>query len=383
MLSRARRLWVAFHLWLGLSAGLLFCLFGLTGSALVYYLELDRLLNPALIVQVPEGARSRALEDVVQALQAAHPERPHSWRLEVPSAPDHALVARYYKAEETAHLPFAPLITAIDPYTLEVISNRFWGQYLTTWLFDLHYTLLLGTQGATVVASIGLLCLLSLLSGLVLWWPRLRTLNKALAWRWRPGSARRVYDLHVLPGVYGALLLLVLTGTGVILARPDWVTPALGLASSLHQMPVLRSTPVPGARRISADRAHAIARREFPTAQLRWLETPDSPQGVYFVRLRQPGEPGRRFPITRVWIDQYTGEVLHRYDPLNTTAAETFMAWQHPLHSGEAFGGAGRLLAFLSGLLPTLLLVTGVLRWQQKRRARAMAARDGRALALS
>lgn len=378
MLARARKVWLTLHLALGLGVGVLFCVFGLTGSALVYYIEIDRLLNPALIVQAPEDLGPRTLEDMVQALQAAHPQRPHAWRLELPTAPDHAVVARYYKPVETADLPFAPLISAINPYTLDVISNRFWGQYFATWLFDLHYTLLLGAQGPTVVASIGLLCLASLLSGLVLWWPGLRTLQRSLTWRWRQGLARRVYDLHVLPGVYTALLLLVLTATGVLLSRPDWITPLLGRVSTLHEVPALRSTLQPGVPRISADTAHAIAQREFPTGRLRWLETPDSPEGVYFLRLQQPGEPGRRFPVTRVWIDQYSGAVLHRHDPLAASPAETFMAWQHPLHSGEAFGGAGRFLVFLSGLLPSLLLGTGWLRWQQKRRARAAAAHGAR-----
>ena len=371
MLTHARRIWVKVHLVLGLSAGLLFCLFGLTGSVLVYYIEIDRLLNPELVVAAAPGAATHSLEDMVQALHRAHPERPNSWRLEVPQAPDYALVARYYKPEETAHLAFAPLITAIDPYTLELISNRFWGQYLMTWLLELHYSLLLETQGSTAVAIIGLLCLSSLITGLVLWWPRLRTLKKSLKLRWRHGSARRVYDLHVLPGVYGTVFLLLFTVTGVILARPDWLAPVLSGVSSLHATPALHSTLVPGATRITADAAFDIARREFPEGQLRWLETPDSPTGVYFVRLQQPGEPGKRFPITRVWIDQYSGAVLHSYDPLAASAADTFMAWQHPLHSGEAFAGVGRFLAFLSGLLPTLLLVTGYLRWQQKRKARA------------
>ena len=46
----------------------------------------------------------------------------------------------------------------------------------------------------------------------------------------------------------------------------------------------------------------------------------------------------------------------------------------HPLHNGEAFGLAGRLLAFAGGLLPTLLLVTGWLRWRHKCAARRLSA---------
>jgi uncharacterized iron-regulated membrane protein len=45
------------------------------------------------------------------------------------------------------------------------------------------------------------------------------------------------------------------------------------------------------------------------------------------------------------------------------------LAWLHPLHNGEAFGLAGRVLACVAGLLPLLLMVTGVQRWADRRRA--------------
>ena len=41
--------------------------------------------------------------------------------------------------------------------------------------------------------------------------------------------------------------------------------------------------------------------------------------------------------------------------------------WLHPLHGGEAFGLAGRLLALVAGMLPIILFATGIVRWLQRR----------------
>ena len=366
MLQAARRFWVLCHLYLGLGIGGVFALLSLTGSVLVFYIEIDRWLTPELRIVVPEAQPPASLQEMINALRQAHPQREYSWRLEIPQRDDEALVARYYRAEETVHLDFAPLISAVNPYTLQVVSNRFWGQYPMTWLFDLHYTLLLGADGTTLVAVAGLLGLLSLITGMVLWWPSTGRWRKALTWRWRRGSARQIYDLHVLPGVYSVVLLFLLTVTGIILARPDWFTPLLEKTGALYQVPTLNSVRAAGQQRLSADVAWAAAQAVFPDAQLRWLHTPETDDGVYFMRFEQAAEPGRRFPISRVWVDQYSGEVLASFDPLSAGFADTFMAWQHPLHNGEAFGLLGRLLVALSGLLPTVLLTTGIIRWRQK-----------------
>jgi hypothetical protein len=43
-----------------------------------------------------------------------------------------------------------------------------------------------------------------------------------------------------------------------------------------------------------------------------------------------------------------------------------------PLHSGDGFGAAWRLLVFVSGLLPPLFAISGVAMWVLKRRRRAL-----------
>jgi uncharacterized iron-regulated membrane protein len=364
----ARDFWRSLHLALALTAGTIFVLAGLTGSVLVYYLELDALLNPALAPSTP-AASPRPLEDAFAALRAAEPARDGAWRLEIPAAPGRLLTARYYAPAETAHRDFAPLLVTLDPATLEVRAVRLWGRFAMTWIYDLHYTLLLDRAGRYLLGACGVLLLLGVLSGLRLWWPRPGRWRAALRLWPRSGSARGVYDLHQAAAIHGLPLSLMLLVTGVALALPELVRPALAHFAPLHATPALASQPS-RASRLTLDAAVAIARREFPGAALAWVETPQGARGVFRVNLHQPGEPSRRFPRTNVWLDQYSGRVLARRDGLADSAPDRVLNWLHPLHNGEAFGAPGRVLVCVAGLLPAVLFVTGVLRWRQKAAAR-------------
>lgn len=316
---------------------------------------------------------SQTHESVLRAIQATHPQRTHAWRLEMPMQPDEPVTARYYKPDEKAHLAFAPLMVSIDPHTLAVRSSRFWGEFAMTWLYDLHYSLLLDRNGRTAMGIIGMVLLASLASGLCLWWPHAGRFKPALAFKVTASRARLTYDLHKLAGLYGFVLLLVIASTGVLLELPGWFNPLIDRASPLFKPPQVESRVAGGVVRIALDDAVRIALARFPGAELRWIETPDGAAGTFRINLRQPDEPSRRFPRTNVWIDQYSGDVLAVRDRRSNSAGDTLIDWLHPLHSGEAFGMGGRILVLISGVLPVLLFATGALRWLQKRRSRRIA----------
>ena len=60
-------------------------------------------------------------------------------------------------------------------------------------------------------------------------------------------------------------------------------------------------------------------------------------------------------------IDPYSGKVLAERDN-----SERFLAWMRPVHDGS-LGAVWRFLVFLSGLVPSLFVVTGVIMWWKKR----------------
>src|SRR5690606_7218269 len=122
------------------------------------------------------------------------------------------------------------------------------------------------------------------------------------------------------------------------------------------------STPVP------LDQAVAAAAPVFPGARLSRVYLPRSQRDSYRLAYVLPESNWQRYAASSVWVDQYSGEILEVWDERKLGAADTVLAWQFPLHNGEALGLPGRWLVFVSGGLPALLFVTGVYLWWRKRR---------------
>ena len=364
--NKARKLWRNVHISFGLVLGLLFVLTGLTGSLLVFYIEIDEWLNPE-ITFTPTKEAWQSYEEIFQTLRTAHPTRKRAWRLEVPSRRGQMITARYYKPKETSDISFAPLMVWVNPQTGEIASSRFWGSFTMTWLYNLHYRLLLDMPGRTLLTFLGICFLFSLGTGMYLWWPRKNFFKPAFTLK-KDGSAKRVlYDLHKLNGIYALIFLLILVSTGTLLDFP-WIKQAVNSFSQLYTPLHTHSLPNQASTRITVDEAVTIGQSQFPVARIKWIETPDGPGGSYRINLWQPGEPSRRFPKTNVWIDQYTGKVLSIRDVNNDSPGGTFLRWLHPLHSGQVFDLPGRILVCLSGMVPLVLYVTGITMWWRRRR---------------
>jgi uncharacterized iron-regulated membrane protein len=351
------------HLWLGLTIGGLFAFAGLTGSILVFYPEIDAALSRELS-GVPAGARPPSWQAIVDTLHREHPARTGAWRIEVTGSGG-AIPVRYYLSAETATTDFAPLLVWIDPVGLTTIRSGLWGETLVTFVYDLHYRLLLEKPGGVVMGIAGIIMLLLLASGMWAWWPRAGGWWRALRFKRHAAPIRKLYDIHKLTALGGFGLLLVVTATGVMLDLPDQTRPVLAQFSTLYAAP--RSAVTPGVSPLPVDWLIDVAQARFPDADLAWIETPATRTAPIRINFARPGEPSRRFPRTNVWLDPYTGETLAIRDGYSETGGDAVLNWLHPLHGGEAFGLAGRLLAFISGLLPSALLVTGLLRWRARR----------------
>ncbi len=365
-----RRYYLAAHLYIGLFFGVIFSVIGLSGSILVYYPEIDRLINPGLSKGWTHSS-ARSYQEVFDTLQKAFPGRLGAWRIEIPRAPEQPIFARYLKPEERDPSEFAPLVVAIDPEKLSVINARFWGDYFVTWIYDLHYSLLMGSFGKLIVSAVGVFFIVSVLLGIYLWMPRNTLIVQRLLPRRGSGFSKGIYDLHALTGTYCSVLLILASVTGLGLGSPQWIEPLVNGFSERWKSPVLASEiPQQTANRIGMDRAIKIALEVFPAAKVRWIQSPVVATDVYMVRLKQPGELSDRFPKTFVWVDQFNGSVIAVRDAHAVSAGDKFFDWLHPIHNGEALGDIGRMLAFVIGFIPLTMFLTGVLWWRRKRQAK-------------
>lgn len=359
MRSRADRLRHAVravHLWLGLGLGGLFALLGLTGSVLAFYPEIDALLHPEIRV---EGEAPPDWDRALATVRAAWPDKQGPWRFEV-TGERSAIPARYYQPPERTGHDFRPMMVWLSPDGSRVLRRDYWGEYAMTFVYDLHYRLLLGKTGAAVLGWTGFALLALLLSGLWAWWPR-GSWRKALRFKANAHPQRRLRDWHKLCGLAGLVVLSVLTLTGIMLELPRQSDAALGaLGMRVDAMPHVHP---PQAKPGSVDQAIQAALAVLPEARIAWIEVPPASGGAFRLRMQVPGDPSFRFPHSFVWVDGASGKVLAVQDTRRAGAGSTVNAWVHPLHDGSAFGLAGRLLVAICGLVPAILFATGVMRW--------------------
>lgn len=356
------------HLYIALMVGFMFAFSGLTGSTLVFYQDIDEYLNPAMLTVEPAGDYT-SLADIIAAVKSAAPVGAKVTRLYFSGHPQAPMKVRFSVPRDGQNVL---LDVMVNPFTAEILGQRVWGGYLMSFIYKLHYTLLAGDTGETIVGVMGLLLICSLFSGIVLWWPRLSKFFQAFTFRRSANGTRLMYDLHKTVGAYAAVILMVIAFSGVYMIFPQYVKSLIGMA-----LPVTETASVGasmksanGKIRIDIDEVAAIANDRFPRADLQRIYFPAAADGVYRVIMRQSGDLRRTSGSTQLWIDSYERTVLAVQEPKTMTSGQTFISWMFPLHNGEAFGLLGRIIVFLVGFTPFILYVTGFIVWWRKRKAR-------------
>jgi uncharacterized iron-regulated membrane protein len=361
------------HLWLGLSLGLLLALLCLTGAALVFYIEIDAALNPVVKLEstspVPDWD-SPVWDKVLATARHEFPDPQGKWSFEVSEA-GRSIPARFYPSQEHHGHHAEREMVWFSADGMEVLRSQPWGDYLMSWLYELHMHLLAGETGRLVVGWGGLTTLLLLITGLITWWPR-GSWRNALSFKRKAVSLRRLRDLHKHGGLWSLPLLVLLVFTGVLLALPEVKQQVL--TSTLvepDEVPAPRSTQAAGTQ-VPLSQALATAHAALPEARLTFIDVPSHGDEPLRMRMQVPGDPHRRFPGSFVFVDAYSGKVLAVHDAGRGNASTQVSQWIRPIHDGSIAGLGTRVLAILLGLLPTALLITGLLYWQQ-RRARRLA----------
>ena len=107
----------------------------------------------------------------------------------------------------------------------------------------------------------------------------------------------------------------------------------------------------------------------YPGILVQRIFFPANPEDSYRVSARQADEI-RSNGATTIWLDQYSGKFLKVRDPKLFNAGTAFTNLQLPLHNGEILGTPGRIMVLITGLAPLLLMITGVIHWLKKRKAK-------------
>ena len=366
MKFRLRHLWLKVHLYLGLTAGLLLALAGLTGSLIVFDHAIDERLN-ARMMRTAEQGSPRPLTEIAAAAEAAPNVTGRATTVAYPRVPNGVFTVSFKPKGQAAEAEVTEVF--VDPVTARVLGQRLRGSGLMATIYRLHATLLAGKPGEIVLGVMATLVLVSVVSGVVLWWSLIHAgLRAAFAIRRQKFN----FDLHKTVGIVVTPILFLIAWTGTHLTLPSVVRPVVTTVFPETKLPqkVKSKSPDAGARSLTADRAAAVAQARMPGCRPMSVELPVGPDDSFRVFVRQVGEVGDLRGVGRVWVDRYDGEVLATRDWERFTLADTYFRIQLALHSGDAFGMAGRWLFCAAGLIPALLYATGFALWWRKRQSR-------------
>lgn len=324
---------------------------GATGAMVAFEPELDRLFHRD-VSYVKPGARTLSLVEIGNAVSDKYPNEPVVAYLPstTPDVPTQVILSRG--------------IVSVNQYTGEILGVRTRGQSLIGFVRALHVRLAMGDVGRAIVKWSSLVTLLSLFSGLYLWWPVKRMRVRGPWW-----GARFWYDLHSSVGFFSLLPLLLLAGTGTVIGFEDQVSWLIGKVTASPAVDDSQITPGhesgEESSEISPDQAVAIALAELPGTIPYRVQMPRY-GGHYLIALEIPGN---RITGERNFISLYpsSGRIASAHLSSALTFRERFLAMNGTIHKGTIWGVPSRIIAALASILLPIQAVSGLLIWLRRK----------------
>jgi len=398
-----RNIWFQAHWLIGITAGIVLAIVGLTGAMLAFETPLQQWLNrdtrtvaiSSAAVMTPSGL----LEAVAQQV------------------PGKRVTTLQFSSDPTAavRVGFAPDANArgggrgpgrgesryVNPYTgalLEADAAR--GQAFFRATRSLHRWLTLdgyGKQelGRKIVGACTALCIVLTLSGLYLRWPR-----RIGSWRvWLTFNPRLkgrafLWHLHAVLGTWVLIGFLLMSLTGLYWSY-NWYRDGLYALAGIERPAGREQANRPAGAAPRAERARGGERPgDSPDEAVQpaildaaWTSFKTLPEAAQLKTATLTFEPGRPIEVRYLrtdsrhdrannvaQIDPRTGALLkhERYEDKRT--GEKFMASIFPLHSGSFFGLPGSVLYMIASLGMPVFAVTGWMMYLDRRRKKRASA---------
>ena len=201
------------HMWSGICVGVYVLVVSVTGSILVYRNELYVAATRDPIVVAQTGPRLTDDELKTAATRAY----PGFTVIEMSRAqnPDQAVSISLARHKDRRDRMF-------NPYTGEDLGDSTpLGIRLVSKLLQLHDDLLAGDAGRRVNGFGGLLLIVLALTGIVVWWPGIKTWRRSLMVHRNVGWRRFTWDLHSMIGFWMLGFVALFGLSGAYLGHPE------------------------------------------------------------------------------------------------------------------------------------------------------------------
>ncbi|MCV4262235.1 PepSY-associated TM helix domain-containing protein [Pseudomonas capsici] len=368
MKSQTVRRWSIVHTWSSLICTLFLLMLAVTGLPLIFHHEIDHLLGDAPHYrEMPADTPRLNLEQLVQAAEAHRPGEVlqyFGWDEDDPNGVM-AITAATAGTEPNSSHTFA--LDARTGEAQEMPSAN--GGFMMVML-RLHVDMYAELPGKLLLAFMGLLFVVAIVSGTVLYAPFMRKLEFGTV---RAGKSTRTrwLDLHNLIGVVTLTWALVVGVTGVISACADLLIASWRNNALATMIEPYRDAP-PLLQRAPATHLLDIAEAAVPGMQPDFIAFPGtrfSSEHHYAVFLKGNTHLTAHL-ATPVLIDAQTLQVSA------LVARPWYMdalGMSQPLHFGDYGGMPMKILWAVLDVLTIIVLGSGLYLWWVRRRAQVKA----------
>ena len=371
--ARAIRTWTWLHKWSSLVCTVFMLLLCLTGLPLIFHHEIGHLLGTEVEAPpMPADTPYASLDRVLEVARARHPERV----VQFASQPEDSTDLWFVTLTPTPAPTEDFKSVAVDARTAAVLAEPKFDEGFMHVMFKLHVDLFAGLPGTLFLGFMGLLLLVAIVSGVVLYAPFMRKLRFGEVRRERSTRVKWL-DLHNLLGVVTLVWAFVVGATGMINTWADllikyWQYDQL---SALLE-PYKGQLPVPEGERGSVQRSLDSALAQAPGRKLSFIAFPgtafSSPHHTTF--FLRGGEPLTSKLLQPVLVDARTTEV--------TVAPKlpwylTALLVSQPLHFGDYAGMPMKILWALLDIATIIVLGSGLYLWLQRKQPRPLADEAG------
>lgn len=364
MKSKTIRCWSLIHTWTSLICTAFLLLLALTGLPLIFHHEIDHLLGDAPeLRQMPADTPHLDLQQLVAKAEAHRPGEVmqyFGWDEDERNGVI-AIMAKTAGTEPNLSHTFM-----LDARTGEAVEMPSANGGLMMVMLRLHVDMFAGLPGKLLLAFMGLLFVIAIISGTVLYLPFMRRLDFGSV-RQDKSTRVRWLDLHNLIGVVTLTWALVVGVTGVISACADLLIAAWRNEALSAMIEPYRDAP-PLTRLAPASHLLDIAKRATPEMTPDFIAFPGtrfSSEHHYAVFMKGSTHLTSHL-LTPVLIDATTLDV--------TAIAERpwymdAMGMSQPLHFGDYGGMPMKILWAALDVLTIIVLGSGLYLWIVRRKA--------------
>ncbi|MFX4952820.1 sulfite reductase flavoprotein subunit alpha [Acinetobacter baumannii] len=365
------------HWFLGISAGLILSIMGVTGAIYSYDQQILKWVNTDSYVVQAQSSPKLTPAQLYQHFTTIQPEIKIN-SITIAKDPTASSVVNTEKEGERRGYNMM-----VNPYTAQVLPEV-QGRKLLLLIQQIHRNLTAGEFGKQITGACALMLIYFVLSGLYLRWPKKHSARQWLAVKPKLKGRNFIWDLHAVVGTWVIVFYLLFACTGLYWSY-DWWRSGMFKVLGVEQ-PKMQGHGGSGRNKdqlpkIQLDNAQLITAlnqtwsgfnnqigRDYSTLTVNLPKKDDGKIELSFVDATPQHERARNQAVYNYKTANIEKMELYEDKKLN----QKIMSSMLPVHRGSFFGPVYQFVAMLASLAMPLFFITGWMLYLKRRKQKKL-----------